>query len=98
MRFFFFPLLSSVAVSVNAASSFLNKALCRLLGHGGEGRGEEGGGGGAVPSPAPRHHVLGLQAERLQGSAEAEEGLGDPAHQRGGELSRTLPPDARQRE
>lgn len=69
------------------------KLLCSLQGR--KGRGGQGGRQGGVPSPASRHQVL--RRQRHQGPAETEEGLGDPAHQRGGELSRTVPSDARQR-
>lgn len=43
------------------------------------------------------HHVLRIPREQLQGSPQTEEGLGDPADKRGGEFSRTIPSDARQR-
>jgi len=76
--------------------------LLFLKGHRGrgEGRGEEGEERG-VPSTAAAaaacHHVLGVRPQQLQGSAEAEEGLGDSTNQRGRKLPRTVPPDARQR-
>lgn len=79
-------------------TSPLNKALCCLKGHGGSGQSswEEGKEGG-VPSATSCHQVLRDRHEQLQGSAETEEGLGDPTNQRGGEFSRTVPSDARQR-
>lgn len=73
----------------------LIKPLCCLIGR--EGRGGQGGREGGLPSAAARHQVLRGRRQRLQGPAETEEGLGDSAHQRGGELSRTVPSDARQR-
>lgn len=87
--------ITSVTVIIN---SLLNKALCCLKGH--EGRGEscrEKREEGGVPSTTPCHHVLGVPPEQLQGSAETEEGLGDPTNQRGRKFSRTIPSDARQR-
>lgn len=87
--------VTSVTVIIN---SLLNKALCCLKGHKGRGesrweKGEEGG----VPSTTSCHHVLRVRPERLQGSTETEEGLGDPTNQRGRKFSRTVPSDARQR-